>query len=206
MVRVVHSGTEVGFVPRKTFEQLAQIKPPNLKFVPRDATAAFDAPHFSQWVAITNSPDPNYEMMVRDMYDQAALQRTIQQLNINGQRFGVNPRAAPVVPPNIQANTAEMRRQQDAAVAHERRTLLETRNNFLANRLQQRSMGHAASGPDLADQSKDSQTAAKMGQAQPGQAQKPGAASSTGKAVTKAAVWAADMWQNSQTPRGCLQR
>jgi len=111
MVRFKLSGTEVDFVPRKTFEQLASIKPPNLKYTQRDATAAFDTPHLSQWAAINNNPDPALEKMIRDMYDQAALQRTIQQLNINGQRLGVQPRAAPVAPPTIQANIAEMRRQ-----------------------------------------------------------------------------------------------
>jgi len=165
MVRI--GGTQLDFVPRKTFEQLAQIKPPNLKFVPREATAAFDTHHYSQWAAITNNPDPNIEKMIRDMYDQAALQRTIQQLNINGVRFGVPPLAAPVVPASLQANIAQAQQQQAAAVAHQQRTLLQTQNDGVAAAAQQAAMGKAATGPDLATQSRDDQTAMAMAQAQP---------------------------------------
>jgi len=74
--------------------------------------------------------------------------------------------AAPVAPASLQANLAEARRQQAAAVAHQQRTLLQTQNDGLAAAAQQAAMGKAATGPDLSTQSRDDQVAAMMAQAQ----------------------------------------
>ena len=56
MARIRLSGTPVDFVTRKGFEELVGVKPPKLKVTPLDAT--LDSPHYAQWTALTNSPDP----------------------------------------------------------------------------------------------------------------------------------------------------
>jgi hypothetical protein len=149
MARFKLSGTPVDFVPRKTFEQLAGLKPPKLKAAPLDATATLDSPHYAQWAALSNSPDPAMQQAIRDMYDQAALHNTIQQLNANGARVGVLPHAAPVTPASAPASIAAMQRHQSAAVSHQQRSLLQADLDGLQAATNQTALGQKAGPADI---------------------------------------------------------
>ena len=156
-------GTRVDdFTYRNSYEKLAGIKPPNLKVVPRDATAYFDSPHYAQVAAATNKPGIETELMIRDLYEQNDLQRAIQQVNLQGQADGLIPRAGPRQPDGIQANLAQAQAQQNAAVNHAQLALAQAQNDAVAAAAQQAAMGQAAGPTDLAVQGADQNMAAQM--------------------------------------------
>jgi len=181
MARIRLSGTPVDFVTRKGFEELVGVKPPKLKVATLDAT--LDSPHYAQWAALTNSPDPAIEKMVRDMHDQAALHNTIQALNVNAARVGVQPHAVPVAPASAPASLAAVRAQNHAAVTHQQASLLQAELDQLQTAVTQQVMGQNAGPADLGTPDPDAQTAAAMAAGQPGMLGALGKSARTGAAA-----------------------
>jgi len=158
-------GTRVdGFQYRSTFEQLANIKPPNLKFVQRDATAWFDSPHYAQVAAVTNRPGVEAEHMLQDLQEEQQIQQAIQRMNLDGQRFGVIPRAGARQPDGIQANLAQVQAHQRRAINHEQRALLQAENDGLQEAAARTAMEQAVAPQNLAGQGADQRRAALLAQ------------------------------------------